>query len=122
MGQADGRAVEAHLEGIQTGVREAAEGDKGRSGELSCGGRVGGNNDVDGLWMGWELGRGRRAKEAAAANKVAAGGATAATAANKAAAAAATDKAAAAAAAVNKAATTTNKAAAEATDKVQQQK
>ena len=28
------------------------------------------------LWMAWELGRGRRAKEAAVANKVAAGEAT----------------------------------------------
>ena len=52
MGQADGRAVGAHLEGIQTGVQEAAEGDKGRSGELSCGGRVGGNSIVDGMGTG----------------------------------------------------------------------
>ena len=74
MGQVDGRAVEAYLERVQTGVQEAAEGNKGRSGELSCGGRVGGNSVVDG--MGTELGRGRRAKEAAAAKKVAAGEAT----------------------------------------------
>ena len=47
--QADGRAVEAHLEEIQEGVQEAAEGGKGRSGWLSCGGRVGGDNDVC-LW------------------------------------------------------------------------
>ena len=81
MGQADGRAVRAHLEGIQTGVQEAAEGDKGRNGWLSCGGRVGGDNDVDGLGTG----QGRRAQEAAVAKRVTAGVAAAAAAANKAA-------------------------------------
>ena len=52
--QADGRAVEAHLERVQEGVQEAAEGNRGagRSGELSCGGRAGGGSDVDGLGTG----------------------------------------------------------------------
>ena len=92
--QADGRAVEAHLERVQEGVQEAAEGNKGRSGELSCGGRAGGGSDVDGLGTGQgEESTGGSSSKGGSSRR----GSSSSSSSNKAAAAAAADKAAAAA-------------------------